>query len=39
MIINERDGQPISVLNKSVIENSSAQKCSSQHFLIVGYLY
>ena len=39
MIITERDGQPISMLNKSVIENPSAQKCSGQHFLTVGYLH
>ena len=39
MIITQRDHQPITMLNKSDIENPLAQKCSSQHFLTVGYLY
>ena len=33
----QRDGQPISMVNKSFIEDPSTQKCSSPPFLIVGY--
>jgi len=37
MITIERDGQPISILNKSFIENPSFQKGSGPHFLTFGY--
>ena len=37
MISTQRDGQPISVLKKSFIENPSTQKRPSPHFLTVGY--
>ena len=37
MITTQSNGQSISMLNKSFIENPSTQKCSSPHFLTVGY--
>ena len=38
VITAQRDDQPISILNKSFVENRSTQKHSSPHFLTVGYL-